>query len=105
MHFVGESAAVAWLVIKRLEKIGCGRAERAVSEGFDCANAKKRSTKGVPDSDFCLVVNLGNERRGINASRQLAALQQFGIEGDIFVVRIHVLHAGDAELGGMSQSA
>src|SRR5437763_7519930 len=64
MHFVRENAVVAWLVIKRLEKIGGDRAERAVSEGFDCANAKKRSTKGVPDSDLCLIIDLGNEWGG-----------------------------------------
>src|SRR2546425_10395535 len=59
----------------------------------------------MADSDLCLIIDLGNEWGGINTSRQLAALQQFGIDGDVFVVRIHVLHAGDAERGGMSQSA
>src|SRR5713101_6236973 len=45
MHFVGENAVVVRLVVKRLEEIGCGRAERAVSESFERANAKKRPTK------------------------------------------------------------
>ena len=48
---------------------------------------------------------LGNERRGINARGQFAPLQQFGVDGDVGVFRIHVLHAGDAERGGMGQSA
>src|SRR5439155_6751417 len=61
MHFVRENAVVVWLVIKGLEKIGCGRAERAVSEGFECAKAKKRPAKGTADSDLCLVIDLGNE--------------------------------------------
>src|SRR6266702_6857923 len=47
MHFVRKNAVVVRLVIKRLEKIGGDRSERAVSEGFERANAKKRTTKGV----------------------------------------------------------
>ena len=104
MHFVRKNAVIVRLVVKRLEKIGGDRSERAVSEGFERANAKKRPTKGVSDSDLCLIIDLGNERRGINASGQLAALQQFGIDGDIFVIRIHVLHAGDAKRSSVSES-
>jgi hypothetical protein len=105
MHFVGKNAVVVWLVLKRLEEIRSRRTERAIGESLQCADAKKRPTEGVPDSDFCLVVNLRDKRRGINASRQLAALQQFRISGDIFVVRIHMLHTGDAKRSSVSESA
>src|SRR5207253_6234919 len=72
MHCVRKNAVIVRLVVKKLEKIGGDRSERAVSEGFERANAKKRPTKGVSDSDLCLIIDLGNERRGINASGQLA---------------------------------
>ena len=59
----------------------------------------------MPDSDFHLVVHAGNQRRGIDARGQLAAFQQFGVDRNVGILRIHVLHAGDAERGGMSQGA
>src|SRR2546427_10657795 len=55
MHFVRENAVVVRLVIKRLEKIGGGRAERAAGEGFEGANPKNRPTKSSPDVDPLVV--------------------------------------------------
>ena len=50
----------------------------------------------MADSDFCLIVNLRDERRGVDARGKLAFFQELGIYGDILVVRIHVLHTGNA---------
>ncbi len=102
MHFVGKQAVVIGLIAEGLEEICSRRTERAVRVGFECANAQKGAAEGVADADFHLVINTGNERRGIDARAQLSSLQQLGVDRDVGIFRIHVLHAGDTERCSMS---
>ena len=81
------------------------RTERAVSIGLQSADAEIWSTERVPDADLCLVIHAWYQRRGIDTRGQLAALQQLGVDGNVFIFRIHVLHAGDAERRGVGQGA
>ena len=59
----------------------------------------------MPDADFHLVVDAGDQGRGIDARSQLPALQQLIVNRDVRIFRIHVLHAGDAERSGVRQGA
>ena len=101
MHSVGEQAVIVGLVVKGLEEVGGGRAERAVGIRLESAESQVRSAEGVADADFGLIVHLRDEGRGIDAGRQLAFTEQLGIDGDVGVVRIHILHAGDTERRGV----
>ena len=103
MHFVGKQAAVIGLIAERLEEVCGGRAERAIRVGLERADAKKWTTKRVPDTNFYLIIDTCNERRGIDARSQFSPLQQLGVNSNVRVFRIHVLHAGDPKRGRMSQ--
>ena len=59
MHFVGEQAAVIGLIVEGLEEVCGGGSQGAVSIGFERADAKKGTAKGVPDADLDLVVDSG----------------------------------------------
>ena len=71
---------IAGLVGERLEEIRRARAQRTVGVGLESADAKKRTAKRMADADLHLIVDARNERCGIDARGQFAALQQFVVD-------------------------
>ncbi len=59
----------------------------------------------MAQTDLGKIVPASFERRSVDTYGQLSALSEFRIGGDIRILRIHVLHAGDAQRGGVIQGA
>ncbi len=97
VHLVREQAAIAGLVRERFEEIRRGRPKRAIRVGLHRADAQVWTAKRPPDADLHLIVHLRDQGGRIDARGQLAFVEQFGVDRDIGVVRVHVLHAGHAE--------
>src|SRR3954471_9191962 len=93
MLFVGEHAMVYRLHVEGIEEV-CGRgAERTVRVSLERSDTKKWTTESVPYTNLDLVIDTRNQGSGIDTCRQFAAFQQLGVDGDVRVFRIHVLHA------------
>ena len=105
MHFVGKNAATIRLIAKGLKEISCRGTKRTIRKRFDCANPQVRTAEGTMDSNLHLIVNLRDERCCVDARCQLALIEQFVVDRDIGIVRIHVLDAGHPERCRMLQCA
>ena len=105
LHLIGEQAVIAGLVGEGLEEVGGARAERAVCEALECPDAQIRTPEGVPDAYLHLIVDLRDERHGINSSRELAPLEELAVDRDVRIVCDHVLHAAHADRGGVRERA
>ncbi len=67
MHFVREQPVIVGLIGERVEEISCGGAKGTVRVGFESTDAEKRTTKGVPDANFYLIIDAGDEGGSIDA--------------------------------------
>ncbi len=105
LHLVREQAARRRRIGVRLKEIGRRRSERSVRVALHRADPQPRRPEGAMDAELRLVVPAGLHRRRIDAHRQLAAACQIGVDVDVLVRRVHVLHAGDAERRRVLQCA
>src|SRR5215472_9056833 len=95
MHFIRQQPAIISLIKKWFIKVRSTGAERAVSKRLDRANAQIRPTESLANTQLHLIVNLGNKRGSVNSGGELACSQQLSIDGNVFVISDHVLHASD----------
>ena len=57
----------------------------------------------MANANFCLVLPLGLHRHRVNPRGEFAVFRELGVRRHLGKLRIHVLHAGDAQRCGMFQ--
>ena len=103
MHFVRKQPEIVWLIYKPFKEVSSTGTEGAIRISFQCPNSKIRAPKSAPYSDFHLIIHLRDQWRDVDAGGQLSPIEQLGVGCNIFVIRIHVLHAGHAQGRRMGQ--